>query len=84
LESATKTGETSLECLKVEHGAKLAGKRVGELRLKERGGGRATILAIIRGEKIILNVGAENEIREGDTLVVIGSRASLEEFEELE
>jgi len=78
----TKTGEASLESLKVEHGAKIANKRVKELRIKEKIG--ATIVAIIRDEKVIASVGPEDEIREGDTVVVIGMRESLDKLEELE
>jgi len=82
LEFATETGETSLESLRVEHGAKIANKKVKELRIKEKIG--ATILAIIRDEKVISNVGPEDEIREGDTVVVIGKRESLDKLEELD
>jgi len=59
LEFASKTGETSLETLKVEPGAKIANKKVKELRIKEKIG--AIIIAIIRGEKVISNVGPEDE-----------------------
>ena len=80
LEFATKTGETSLESLEVEHGAKIANKKVKELRLKEKIG--ATILATVRGEKVISNLDPEDEIREGDTVVVIGKRESLDKLDE--
>jgi len=82
LEFATKSGETSLESLKVEQGAKIANKRVKELRIKEKIG--AIIIAILRDEKVISNVGPEDEIREGDTVVVIGKKESLDKLEELE
>ena len=68
----TKTGEVSLESLKIEHGAKIANKRVKELRIKEKIG--AIIIAIVRGEKIISNIGPEDEILVGDTVVVIGEK----------
>ena len=42
------------------------------------------ILAIIRGERVISNIGHEDEIREGDTIVVIGKRESRDKLEELE
>ncbi|RLG35239.1 hypothetical protein DRN80_02215 [Methanosarcinales archaeon] len=79
LEFASKTGETSLETLKVEPGAKIANKKVKELGIKEKIG--AIIIAIIRGEKVISNVGPEDEILEGDTVVVIGKRESLSRLE---
>ena len=79
LEFATKTGETSLESLEVEHGAKIVNKKVKELRIKEKIG--ATIIAIIRGEKVI-SIGPDDEIREGDTVVVIGKKESLDKLDE--
>ncbi len=81
LEFATKSGETSLESLKVERGAKIANKRVKELGIKEKIG--AIIIAILRDEKVISNIGPEDEIREGDTVVVIGKKESLDKLEEL-
>ena len=80
LEFASKTGETSLESLEVEHGAKIANKKIKDLRIKEKIG--ATILAIIRDDKVISNIGPEDEIREGDTVVVIGKRESLDKLED--
>ena len=79
LEFATKTGETSLESLEVEHGAKIANKKIKDLRIKEKIG--ATIIAIIRGEKVI-SIGPDDEIREGDTVVVIGKKESLDKLDE--
>lgn len=82
LEFATETGEVSLESIKVEHGAKIANKKVKDLQIKEKLG--ATIIAIIRDKNVISYVGPEDEILEGDTVVVIGNRESLEKLEELE
>jgi voltage-gated potassium channel len=82
LEFATETGEASLESIKVEHGAKIANKKVKDLRIKEKIG--ATILAIIRAEKVISYIGPEDEILEGDTVVVVGNRESLDKLEDLE
>ena len=82
LEFASKTGETSLETLKVEHGAKIANKKVKELGIKEKIG--AIIIAIIRGEKVISNIGPEDEILEGDTVVVVGKRESLHKLEDMD
>ncbi len=79
LEFATKTGETSLESLEVEHSAKIVNKKVKELRIKEKIG--ATIIAIIRGEKVI-SIGPDDEIREGDTVAVIGKKESLDKLDE--
>jgi voltage-gated potassium channel len=82
LEFVTKTGEASLESLTVEKGAKIANKKVKELRIKERIG--VSIVAIIRAGKVIANVGPEDEIKEGDTVVVIGEKELLDKLEELD
>ncbi len=82
LDFATTAGETSLESLKVGPGTKIANKKIKELRINEKIG--ATILAIIRDDKVISDVGPEDELRVGDTVVVIGEKKSLEKFEELD
>lgn len=82
LDFATTAGETSLESLKVGPGTKIANKKIKELRIKEKIG--ATILAIIRDDKVISDVGPEDELLVGDTVVVIGKKKSLEKFEELD
>ncbi len=82
IDSATKTGDASLESFTVESGAKIANKKVKDLRFKERIG--ASIVAIIRDGKVIASVGPEDEIRAGDTVVVIGKKASLEKLEEMD
>ncbi|MBE9592321.1 MAG: hypothetical protein IMF19_02465, partial [Proteobacteria bacterium] len=76
------TGEASLESIKVEHGAKIANKKIKDLRIKEKFG--VTILAIIRDKKVIAYLGPEDEIQEGNTVVVIGDRESLDTLEEFE
>ena len=82
LDFATRTGDASLESLTVEKGAKIANKKVKDVRLKEKIG--ASIVAIIREGKVIANVGPEDEIQEGDTVVVIGKKDSLEKLEALD
>ena len=75
-------GETSLESLTVEPHMKIAGKKMKDLRLRERTG--AMVIAIIRGGKIISNISPEEEIKAGDTVVFIGSKKALKRLEELE
>jgi voltage-gated potassium channel len=82
IDFATKTGDASLESLTVEKGAKIANKKVREVRIKEKIG--VSIVAIIREGKVIANVGPEDEIKEGDTVVVIGKKDSLAKLEELD
>ena len=82
IDFVTKTGEASLESLTVEPGAKIANKKIKDVRIKEKIG--ASIVAIIRDEKVIANVGPEDEIKEGDTVVVIGKKELLDKLEEME
>jgi voltage-gated potassium channel len=82
LEFATATGEASLESIKVAHGAKIANKKVKDLRIKEKIG--VTILALIRDRNVISRIGPEDEIQVGDTVVVLGNRESLDKLVELE
>ena len=82
IDFATKTGDASLESFTVEKGARIANKRVKDVRIKERIG--ASIVAIIRDGKVISNVGPEDEILEGDTVVVIGKKELLEKLEDMD
>jgi voltage-gated potassium channel len=82
IDSATKTGDASLESFTVEKGAKIANRKVKTLRFKERIG--ASIVAIIRNGNVIASVGPEDEILEGDTVVVIGKKELLEKLEEMD
>jgi voltage-gated potassium channel len=82
LEFVTEKGETSLESIKVEPGANIANKKVKELKLTEKIG--TIIIALIRDDTVISYVGPEDEIREGDTVLVVGKKESLEKLEELE
>jgi voltage-gated potassium channel len=82
IDSATKTGDASLESFTVEKGAKIANKKIKDLRFKERLG--ASIVAIIRDGSVIANVRPEDEILEGDTVVVIGKKELLEKLEEMD
>ena len=82
LDSATKKGDASLESFTVEKGAKIANRKVKTLQFKERIG--ASIVAIIRNGNVIANVGPEDEILEGDTVVVIGKKELLETLEDMD
>jgi voltage-gated potassium channel len=82
IDFATKTGDASLESLTVDKGAKIANKKVKDLRIKEKIG--VSIVAILREGKVIANVGPEDDIREGDTIVVIGKKNSLEKLDSLD
>jgi voltage-gated potassium channel len=82
IDFATKTGEASLESFTVQKGAKIANKKVKDLKFKERIG--ASIVAIIRDGKVISSVGPEDEILEGDTVVVIGKKELIERLEDMD
>lgn len=55
--------------------------RVGDLKIRERTG--AIILAIIRDEDIISNIGPKDELRGDDTIIAVGSSESLKILEGL-
>ena len=59
----------------------IAGKRISETRLRNRTG--VSILAIQRGEKTISNPDPDTEIRERDTLVVVGTDEAYDALDEL-
>jgi voltage-gated potassium channel len=80
IDFATKRGEASLESFKVQPGAKIANKKIKDLRFKERIG--ASIVAILRDGRVISSVGPEDEILEGDTVVVIGQKERIEKLED--
>ena len=44
----------------------------------------ASIVAIIRNGKVISSVGPEDEILEGDTVVVLGKKERVAKLEELD
>ena len=54
---------------------KVAGKTLKELDLRKRYG--ITVLAIKRGEEVIVNPSARDEIREGDILLILGSEERI-------
>jgi len=80
IDFATKRGEASLESFKVQPGAKIANKKIKDLRFTERIG--ASIVAILRDGRVISSVGPEDEILEGDTVVVIGQKERIEKLED--
>jgi len=82
LDFATKKGEASLESFTVQKGAKIANKKVKDLRFTERIG--ASIVAILRDGRVISSVGPEDEILEGDTVVVIGKKERVEKLEDMD
>lgn len=60
----------------VEGSWRVAGKAIRDTELRSRTG--ASIVAIGRGGENIINPGPEEEIRAGDTLILLGGKKSLE------
>ncbi|MGC9444368.1 MAG: potassium channel family protein [Candidatus Methanospirareceae archaeon] len=82
IDFATKKGEASLESIKVQPGAKIANKKVKDLRFKERLG--VSIVAVIRDGRVISSIGPEDEILQGDTVVVIGRKEMVEKLGDMD
>lgn len=61
---------------------KIANKPVKDLWIKDRVG--ASIVAIIRNGKVISSIGPEDEILEGDTVVVIRKKERVAKLEEMD
>jgi len=59
-----------ISTLKVKKGSMAAGKCLAELELRKRF--RVSILAIHRGEEVILNPGGEDVLSAGDDIIVTG------------
>lgn len=59
---------------------KFIGKTLGKLNLRAKYG--ISVMAIKRGEKIIVAPGADAEINEGDLLIIIGSNKAITKFED--
>ena len=60
----------------VGHGAWPAGRTLGAIDLRGRTG--ATVIAVVRGEETFTSPGAEFEIREQDTLVLVASHRDMD------
>ncbi|MEF8779952.1 MAG: TrkA C-terminal domain-containing protein [Haloferacaceae archaeon] len=73
--------DTLIEWFGVDDGSPLVGETLESAHVGRRTG--ASIIAIQRDEETIGGPGPDQEIRAGDTLVVIGGRDDCEAFEEL-
>ncbi len=68
----------AIEWVKVEPGSPLIGKSIEELGIRKRTG--VTVISIVRGEHTITNPLPEEVIREGDTLILVGTREQMDRF----
>lgn len=71
--------DSLLEWENIGENSPLVGQTLREAELRNRIG--ISVLAIQREEEIITNPDPGAEIRAGDTLIVVGDRASLDEFD---
>lgn len=77
----TVLGELTVDWYEVD-GGPLVERTIGDLQVRKRTG--ASIIAVLReGDPPNVNPGPETEIREGDRLMVIGSREQVEAFRAL-
>lgn len=80
LEHIDLSPDYSMEEIAAPH--RLVGKTLGELSLRARHG--TMVVAIKRDNNIIVAPGAEDMIKEGDILVIVGPTRALERFQERE
>ncbi len=70
--------EMVMEWIKVEPGSTFENKTIADLQVRKKTG--ASIIAIVRGEKIIPSPDPYSEvIKEGDTLVIVGTRSQVKQ-----
>lgn len=67
--------------LRVEPGSRADGRSLGELRLRGRTG--ATVLAVLRGERVVLMPGADERLESGDVVAASGTVEALDAAREL-
>lgn len=68
--------DLAIEWFKVEDGAEAINRTIGELGIRNQY--KVTVIAIIRGNKEkVVNPGSEDVIKEGDTIVISGTKKAL-------
>lgn len=73
--------EMEMEELRIDQGSCLVGQTLSTSGIKQQTG--AMVLAILRDNRVISNPGAEEEILQGDLLIVIGLKEQLHRLEEV-
>jgi TrkA domain protein len=66
-----------LEWIRIPAGAFAVGRSIAETSLRRRTG--ASIVGVIRGDDVSVSPGSDFVLREGDTAVVVGSAATVEQ-----
>lgn len=82
-DTVIKKGEESLnlEGIQVRRGAKVVGRSLAELKLREQTG--ASVLVVLRGNRVLPNPEPELALREGDQLLALGTTEQLDRLEAL-
>ncbi|NPA51750.1 MAG: cation:proton antiporter regulatory subunit [Aquificae bacterium] len=68
----------AIEWVKVEPGSSLVGKSIEELGIRKKTG--VTVISIVRGDRTITNPLPEEVIKQGDTLILVGTREQMKRF----
>ena len=74
-------GQLGLNWVAVSGGSPLAGKALGEAKLRSQTG--VSAVAMIRGKEIMSNPEPQVELREGDLIALIGNSSQLSAAEKL-
>ena len=72
------TREIVMDWIKVENNSKLVGKSIAESEIRKKTG--VSLIAIIRGDKVIPSPDPTEKINAGDTIVVVGTREKIKGF----
>lgn len=70
--------EMAMEWVKVEAGSILDNKTIGELAIRRRTG--VSVISILRKGKVIPNPLPKHKMREGDTIIVVGTNEQVKAF----
>jgi TrkA domain protein len=74
-ELETILSELTIDWVTVPAGSALAGRSIGEMAVRRRTG--MTIMAIVRGHKVLTGPSSEDVVEPGDRLVIAGPREGL-------
>lgn len=72
--------DPQLKLVRLEAPAGLVDERLGELRIRERT--RASVVAVERGEEVLVELGPDFRFRPRDAVYICGSNAAVRDFQE--
>jgi CPA2 family monovalent cation:H+ antiporter-2 len=73
--------EAKLRTIPIKENSPVAGKLIGEIRLRTKSG--ASIVGIERGGENLINPGSDEELKPGDRVLLLGNLTQLEAAENL-